>query len=87
VSPMTVNSYDRTAKTPEVGSHWDWRSGKAARPLGVPVDQWKPRPIYERVVVTEVKWNGEEWWVRTDGPRFGSRWNDLGVFWENVKPA
>ena len=79
-----VNSYDADAPTPEVGSWWDWYSGKTARPL-LADDDWKPEPAYERVKVVEVKWNGEEWWVRTDGPRFGLKWNDLGLFWENIK--
>lgn len=82
-----ISSYDADAPTPEVGSQWRWYSGKTQRPLGVPDGEWKAQKVYEPVVVREVKWNGEEWWVRTEGDRFGLRWNDLSVFWEQVKPA
>lgn len=81
-----VSSYDREAPVPEVGSLWDWYNGETARPLGVPAEGWEPQSIFERVRVAEVKWNGEEWWVRTDGPTYGLRWNDISIFWENVKP-
>lgn len=50
----------------------------------------------DRTRIIEVKWNGEEWWVRTEklDPDNGSiaspwttpRWNDLTVFWEQVVP-
>jgi hypothetical protein len=61
------------------------------------------KPHAEQVItVTDVKWNGEEWWVETvadsrrpsgfiTGIRFGviagkSYWNDLSRFWEAVSP-
>ena len=50
--------------------------------------QWVWRS--DLVTVIEVRWNGEEWWVRTKLTRDhgwpshdSRRWNDLGVFWEN----
>lgn len=46
---MRVSSYDKHAPTPEVGSRWVWDAKRSG----------------ETVEVTEVKWNGEEWWVRT----------------------
>ncbi len=70
-----IDSYDPDAKTPEVGSKWVWGRTQA---------RWFPFGNKEPVTVVEVKWNGEEWWVRTRGPR-GVFWNDLTVFWEGVK--
>ena len=75
-----VNSYDRDAPTPAIGSRWIWELGKP----------W----AQETLTVTEVEWNGEEWWVCTisDGPPRGSGilgkpyWNDLSRFWEAVSP-
>ena len=83
-----VNSYDRDAPTPAIGSRW----------------VWEPRSPFARetITVTEVEWNGEEWWVCTicdDRPRIGPvtgqtygvipgkpYWNDLSRFWEAVSP-
>jgi hypothetical protein len=46
------------------------------------------------VEVTEVQWNGEEWWVETKTllpnltfPTDTDRWNDLGRFWEACRPV
>jgi hypothetical protein len=69
---MRVSSYDHNAPTPPVGSYWRWNKGNG-----------------DRTKVVEVKWNGEEWWVRTvlyDPPGADPRWNDLTVFWEQVRP-
>ena len=81
--PKRVSSYDRDAPTPAVGSRWIWEANKP----------WARQPI----TVTDVKWNGEEWWVETTGdpcghnlryPPAGQRyWNDLSRFWEAVTPA
>src|SRR4051794_5791781 len=50
--PMKVDSYSTSAQVPEVGSVWVWELGAAhARCL---------------VRVVEVRWNGEEWWVKTE---------------------
>lgn len=78
-----IDSYDEDAPTPEVGSRWIWEP--------------KKDHAREPVVVTEVKWNGEEWWVETEGSGRcfmlfggsppGRHWNDLGRFWEAVWPA
>ena len=56
--PKRVNSYDRDAPTPAVRSRWIWEPGKP----------W----AQETITVTDVKWNGEEWWVCTvaDFPRW-----------------
>lgn len=35
--------------------------------------------------VVEVTWNGEEWWVLTDGPWYGRCWNDVAAFWQAVR--
>ena len=84
--PKHVNSYDRDAPTPAIGSRWIWEPGKPyAR---------------ENIMVTDVKWNGEEWWVRAKvayrttpwGTKYGvvpgeSYWNDLSRFWEAVTPV
>ena len=84
--PKRVNSYDRDAPTPAIGSRWVWELGKPH--------------AQETITVTDVHWNGEEWWVETvadDRPRRGPvtgrtfgvvagkpYWNDLGRFWEAV---
>ncbi len=48
---MKISSYDRDAPVPEEGSTWIWRPNEPhAR---------------QRIEVTEVKWNGEEWWVKS----------------------
>jgi hypothetical protein len=65
------NSYEQRADLPAVGSTWVWEPLKAhAR---------------ENVTVTEVKWNGEEWWVETES-RKGKYWNDLSRFWGACVP-
>lgn len=53
----------REAQTmlPNVGEVWEWE------PL-------KPH-ARQTVTVTEVKWNGDEWWIETDGPG-GRHWNE-----------
>lgn len=86
VTPKRVSSYDRDAPTPAIGSRWTWEAGKPH--------------AQETITVTDVKWNGEEWWVETvaDDRPFRSPvtrttvcvvpgkpyWNDLGRFWEAV---
>lgn len=74
-----VNTYDPDAPVPEVGSTWTWAADQLP---------WSPiNPTGSRevgVTVTEVKWNGEEWWVRTSGPK-GAFWTDANVFWEGVR--
>ena len=84
--PKRVSSYDRDAPTPAINSRWIWELGK---------------PIAEETItVTNVEWNGEEWWVETVAdprPRRGfvignlypparqrPYWNDLSRFWEAV---
>lgn len=78
-----ISSYDPDAPTPAVGSKWLWE----------PTKPW----AYEPIEVVEVKWNGEEWWVRTEargGMYWWFRpivtgsicWNDLSRFWEAVEP-
>lgn len=78
-----VSSYDHDAPRPKVGSRWVWE-----------IDQPHARTLVE---VTEVVWNGEEWWVTTvdlptetligETPRPGREsWNDVGRFWEAVTP-
>lgn len=70
-----VNTYDPDAPVPAVGSKWLWASDQQPYPFGA----------RERdVTVVEVKWNGEEWWVRTTGPS-GEHWTDANVFWEGVR--
>ena len=82
-----VNSYDRDAPTPVLGSRWIWEYGN-------PYAQ-------ETITVTDVKWNGEEWWVQARGSSLallgrresgveqgnGTYWNDLSRFWEAVTSA
>jgi len=80
-----VNSYDPDAPLPGVGGIYVWE-----------LDQPHARDL---IRVTEVFWNGEEWWVRTEtlmrGPShmlFGlpgpaSYLNDVGRFWEAVTPV
>lgn len=86
--PKRVNSYDRDAPTPAIGSRWIW---EANRPFA-----------RETITVTRAEWNGEEWWVETIAdarPRRGfltgnlypprrerPYWNDLSRFWEAVTP-
>ncbi len=76
-----VNSYDRSARTPKLGSVWVWELDKPhARCL---------------VVVREVIWNGEEWWVTTDTlmedvqsiVQASEALNDLGRFYEACVPV
>jgi hypothetical protein len=70
-----MSSYDENARRPTVRSIWVWR----------------PRTCPQLIEVTEVIWNGEEWFVRTDRPsglaldsrmRGPGLMNDLDVFWE-----
>jgi hypothetical protein len=83
---MRVNSYDHDAPLPAIRSRWTWEPGTP----------W----ARETITVTEVNWNGEEWWVCTvvdDRPLRAalgaavvpgkSYWNDLSRFWEAVTPA
>lgn len=50
---------------PKVGSVWIWEPDLPH--------------VRECVVITTVKWNGEEWWVESENQRDGSRcWNELG---------
>jgi hypothetical protein len=78
-----VNSYDHDAPVPTVGSRWIWERGNET--------------AEETIKVTDVKWNGEEWFVATvAGPRPPRElnntvpgrpyWNDLSRFWEAVSP-
>jgi len=69
---MRISSYDRDAPVPEVRSRWVWEAGRPGARQGV--------------TVTDVMWNGEEWWVQSQGSS-GRYWNDLGRFWEAVSPA
>jgi len=80
-----VNSYDRDALLPKVGTRWIWQ-----------IDSPSGR---ELIMVTEVFWNGEEWWVRSkclmrDVGHIGSMagtpevgLTDVGGFWEAVTPV
>jgi hypothetical protein len=61
---------------PEPGSVWDWEPAKPHAAV--------------RLVVTAVKWNGEEWWVTTEDASGKEAWNDLGRWVEAtvmVEPA
>jgi hypothetical protein len=82
--PKRVNSYDPDARLPGVGGIYVWE-----------LDQ--PHAC-ELIKVTEVFWNGEEWWVRTvrlHDPLANSYFatatseylNDVGRFWEAVTPV
>ena len=79
-----VSSYDRDAQTPAIGSRWVWERGKPG--------------AEETITVTDVTWNGEEWWVCTVADNRTRRppgypvpgephWNDLSRFWEAVSPV
>jgi hypothetical protein len=81
-----VSSYNPNARLPGVGSIWVWE-----------LDQ--PHAC-QLIKVTEVFWNGEEWWVRTEllhhRPLINSFYpraadiehlNDLSRFWEAVTPV
>jgi len=81
-----VSSYDPDAPLPGTGSVWVWE-------LDLP-------HACELIKVTEVFWNGEEWWVRTvrlHDPLANSTYppfakpsehlNDLSRFWEAVTPV
>lgn len=76
-----VDSYDRNSRCPRVGSVYVWE-----------LDE--PHAC-ELIKVTEVTWNGEEWWVRTEllhkslantsySPTVAPQLNDLSRFWEAV---
>jgi hypothetical protein len=76
---MKVDSYSTSAQVPEVGSVWVWELGAAhARCL---------------VRVVEVRWNGEEWWVKTEAlapeplQTIGVVYNDASRFAEAVTPV
>lgn len=79
--PTQVSSYDRGAPRPKIGTRWVWE-----------IDSPSARSLIE---VTEVEWNGEEWWVRTKAilpdvypsRSVGEALNDLGRFWEAVTPV
>jgi hypothetical protein len=75
-----VSSYDPRAPLPGIDSIWVWELDDPG--------------ACELIKVTEVFWNGEEWWVRTiklhdpgifSGPT--QHLNDLGRFWEAVTPV
>lgn len=70
-----VSSYEPRAPTPAVGSTWIWEPNE---PLA-----------RQAFTVTEVKWNGKEWWVRTrsNGEYGGAFWSDLSRFWEAAWPS
>jgi len=74
-----VNSYDRDAKLPTIGSRWVWE-----------IDSPGARSLIE---VIEVIWNGEEWWIRTNAlipnrfPSPGVCLNDLSRFHEACTPV
>ena len=79
---MKVNSYDRNARRPKVGSMWVWEpSIHSARAL---------------IEVVEVKWNGEGWWVKTktllpstfyNFDENKEIWNSLSRFFEACVPV
>lgn len=52
------------------------REGAGLLPLVGDVWEWEPLKPHARetVTVTEVKWNGDEWWIESEGPR-GRHWN------------
>lgn len=63
------SSHDRFAPRPRAGTEWVWAPGSL----------WAE----ERVRVTRVSWNGEEWWVQTYCYSTRSlAWNDLEHFWD-----
>lgn len=73
-----MNSYDPAAETPSLGSRWLWE-----------IDSPDARCLVE---VTEVSWNGEEWFIKTRVPAGpGSPavecWNDLDRFREATTPV
>lgn len=73
-----VEAKAREAETmlPNVGDVWEWE------PLA-------PH-ARETVTVTEVKWNGDEWWIESDGTRTGRAWNSASRWVEAtvlVRPA
>jgi hypothetical protein len=79
-----IDSYDPDALLPKVGTRWVWE-----------IEKPHARELIE---VTEVFWNGEEWWVRSknllrDSVQLGSSQNlnetvnDLSRFWEAVTPV
>lgn len=75
-----VNSCDPDAPTPKVGSRWVWE-----------IDLPHARALLE---VTDVFWNGEEWWIETKSllssdvfPTKEFVYNELGRFWEAVTPV
>jgi hypothetical protein len=59
-----------TVRLPHVGQRWHWR----------------PDAPHASVIVriTEVKWNGEEWWVTTVDDDDQPAWNDLEHFMESA---
>ena len=73
---MTAIDYDREAVRPTIGSLW----------------VWEPQRAPELVMVHEVFWNGEQWWVATISPRLSllpsallhtqRGLNELSRFWE-----
>lgn len=75
-----ISSYDRDAPAPAIGSRWTWEPDKP----------W----ARETITVSDVRWNGEEWWVcaQVEVWRLGyavpgeAYWNDLSRFWEAVSP-
>jgi hypothetical protein len=79
-----ISSYDSDALLPKLGTRWVWE-----------IDSPHARELIE---VVEVRWNGEEWWVRTkslltDAAHLPSlsgsneALNDLSRFWEAVTPV
>jgi hypothetical protein len=69
-------------------SRWDMYEPRAEQPLVGSTWVWEPNKPHarEKITVLTVQWNGEAWWVETAGDRTGTRWNDLGRFWEACWP-
>lgn len=80
-----ISSYDPDAPRPELNSQWRFRHGDRIEGLGT--RESRTVPAYVVAIVTEVKWNGEEWWVRTFADVGGYKWMDLQWFWECAKPV
>lgn len=76
---MKVDSYSPSARVPKVGSVWVWE-----------LDAPHARCL---VRVVEVRWNGEEWWVKTEAllplplPTTSMVYNDASRFAEAVTPV
>lgn len=62
--------WDRSTPRPLIGSRWIWEPGNPDAEVAV--------------LVEDVRWNGEEWWVYLRDPNGQVHPNEAARFWQAV---